>query len=51
MALWNGVDLCRHLTLGTPTVANTVGHVAYLLAWVVAGVWAARLAYRKTLVT
>ena len=49
--LWNGVDLCRHLTLGTPTVLNTVGHVAYLLAWVVAGVFLARTAYRKKLVT
>jgi lipooligosaccharide transport system permease protein len=49
--LWHGVDLCRHLTLGTPTAANTVGHVAYLLVWVVAGVWVARFAYRKRLVT
>ena len=49
--LWHGVDLCRRLTLGDPTLWNTVGHVAYLSAWVVAGVWIARIAYRKTLVT
>ena len=37
--LWHGVDLCRGLVLGTIGAAAAVGHVAYLLAWVVAG-WA-----------
>lgn len=49
--LWNGVDLTRHLTLGGPTLWRSLAHVAYLLLWVVAGVWLARIAYRKKLVT
>lgn len=49
--LWNGVDLARHLTLGDPTLWNALVHIAYLLLWVVAGVWLARIAYRKKLVT
>ena len=30
--LWHGVDLCRHLSLGTASFLGTVGHVAYLAA-------------------
>ncbi|MES1248227.1 MAG: ABC transporter permease [Actinomycetota bacterium] len=49
--LWNGVDLARHLTLGTPTLGNAAAHVAYLLAWLAVGIWLARVAYTKKLVT
>jgi lipooligosaccharide transport system permease protein len=48
--LWHGVDLLRHFTLGTPTIGETLGHVAYLLLWVAVGVVLARLAHRKRLV-
>jgi lipooligosaccharide transport system permease protein len=49
--LWNGVDLARHLTLGGPRLWPALAHVGYLLLWVVVGVFLARLAYRKKLVT
>ena len=48
--LWHGVDLVRHFTLGTPSVGEVVGHVAYLLLWIAVGTWLAYLAYRKRLV-
>jgi lipooligosaccharide transport system permease protein len=49
--LWHGVDEFRHLTLGTPTLGWSALHIGYLLLWVVAGVWIARRAYAKALVT
>lgn len=49
--LWHGVDLMRHLTLGTPTLGWAAIHVGYLALWAAAGVYAARLAYRTKLVT
>ena len=49
--LWNGVDLTRQLTLGTPTLGNAAAHVVYLLFWLALGTWLARLAYTKKLVT
>jgi len=49
--LWHGVDLMRHLTLGTATLGWSALHVAYLTLWAVGGVWLARAAYRKKLVT
>jgi lipooligosaccharide transport system permease protein len=36
--LWHGVDLCRSLSLGTATLAGSIGHVAYLTAWIVVAV-------------
>jgi lipooligosaccharide transport system permease protein len=48
--LWHAVDLTRHLTFGTVTLGNAVGHVAYLLAWIVAGVWITHRAHRRRLV-
>jgi lipooligosaccharide transport system permease protein len=39
--LWHGVTLSRDLMLGAATPAATVGHVAYLSVFVVAGWWAA----------
>jgi lipooligosaccharide transport system permease protein len=47
--LWHGVTLCRDLTLGT-TSATDLLHLAYLLAFVAAGMFAARWTYRKRLV-
>jgi lipooligosaccharide transport system permease protein len=49
--LWHGVDLMRHLTLGTATWGWSLMHVGYLALWAAAGVFAARLAYRKALVS
>ena len=41
--LWHGVDLCRDLTLGRVDALAALGHIAYLLAFVVGGlVWALR---------
>lgn len=48
--LWHGVDLMRHLTLGTATLGWSAMHVAYLGAWAVGGFLLARAAYRRTLV-
>jgi lipooligosaccharide transport system permease protein len=47
--LWHGVDLGRGLVLGTIGAAAAVGHVAYLLAFVVAGVAAGRITYARRL--
>jgi lipooligosaccharide transport system permease protein len=47
--LWHGVTLCRDLTLGT-TSATDLLHLAYLLAFVTAGMFAARWTYKKRLV-
>lgn len=37
--IWHGVDLTRMLTLGAVDGWLAVGHVLYLLAWLVAGCW------------
>lgn len=49
--LWHGVELCRSLVLGRATAAGSVGHVAYLAVWVVAGWWLAVVALRRRMVT
>jgi lipooligosaccharide transport system permease protein len=49
--LWNGVDLMRHLTLGTASLWPSLGHVAYLLLWIVAGLAVASRMYARRLVT
>jgi lipooligosaccharide transport system permease protein len=49
--LWHGVDLCRSLALGRAPLARTMGHVAYLILWAVAGSVGAAVAYRRRLVT
>ncbi len=49
--LWHGVDLMRHLTLGTAAVWPSLGHVVYLSAWVVAGTLLAQRTHRRRLVT
>jgi lipooligosaccharide transport system permease protein len=47
--LWHGVSLCRALSLGTASLAASVGHVAYLLACIAVGVALARRSYRRRL--
>ena len=37
--LWHGVDLCRSLSLGTASVWACLGHVVYLGALIIAGIW------------
>jgi lipooligosaccharide transport system permease protein len=49
--LWNGVDLMRHLTLGTASLWPSLGHVAYLALWVGAGLTLAARNYRRRLIT
>ena len=47
--LWHGVTLCRDLTLGNVVPADLL-HVAYLLAFVAAGLVAATFTYSRRLV-
>jgi lipooligosaccharide transport system permease protein len=49
--LWNGVDLERHLTLGTATLWPSLAHAAYLGLWIAAGLHLARRTYARKLVT
>jgi lipooligosaccharide transport system permease protein len=49
--LWHGVDLMRHLTLGTPHLWPSLGHVAYMLVWFVGGLWLAERTHTKRLIT
>lgn len=49
--LWHGVDLMRHLTLGTPQLWASVGHVAYMAVWFVGGLWLAERTHTKRLIT
>jgi lipooligosaccharide transport system permease protein len=47
--LWHGVTLCRDLTLGDVSPWDLL-HLAYLLAFITAGLVAARFTYRRRLV-
>ncbi|MBA3427087.1 MAG: ABC transporter permease [Actinobacteria bacterium] len=47
--IWHGVELCRQLTLGDVEPLAALGHLAYLLAWTIGGLVAARRAYRRRL--
>jgi lipooligosaccharide transport system permease protein len=47
--LWHGVALCRQLSLGTADVIGALGHVAYLLAFVLVGLVAGQRTYRRRL--
>ena len=49
--LWHGVDLCRGLVLGTIGGLPALGHVAYLLAFVVVGGAVGRVTYARRLQT
>jgi lipooligosaccharide transport system permease protein len=48
--LWHGVDLMRHLTLGTPSLWPSLGHVAYLALWACVGLFLARRTFTRRLV-
>ncbi|MBV8562803.1 MAG: ABC transporter permease [Actinobacteria bacterium] len=48
---WHGVDLLRGLTLGTASLLPSLGHVAYLAAWVGGGLWWARRTLTRRLVS
>ena len=48
--LWHGVDLARHLTLGTVTWGPALAHLAYLLVFAGAGLWLAERSYTRRLV-
>ena len=47
--LWHGVTLCRDLTSGSIEALDTVVHVGYLLAWVVGGIVASIIVFRRRL--
>jgi len=47
--LWHGVVLCRSLTLGTPDLPGTLGHLAYLVALAAAGLVVGDRTYRRRL--
>ncbi|HEX4518133.1 MAG TPA: ABC transporter permease [Gaiellaceae bacterium] len=49
LPLAQGVALCRSLSLGTATTPGVLAHIAYLLAFVVVGMAAARVTYRRRL--
>jgi lipooligosaccharide transport system permease protein len=50
MPVWHGVELCRGLTLGAHSTTPSVGHLGYLLAWLVVGWVAARHQFERRLV-
>jgi lipooligosaccharide transport system permease protein len=47
---WHGVELCRGLMTDRLDGGRALLHVAYLVAWVVAGAWLAAARFRKRLV-
>lgn len=49
--LWHGVELARALALGRATAFGALGHVAFLLGFVVVGLVVARRAYKWRLRT
>lgn len=49
--LWHGVQLCRSVALGIPTITNPAISVAYLLAWFVVGAVVATRFLRSRMVS
>jgi lipooligosaccharide transport system permease protein len=49
--LWNGVDLCRSLALGSASAGRSAAHLAYLLTFVAVGFVCARRAFEHRLAT
>jgi lipooligosaccharide transport system permease protein len=48
--LWHGASLARDCTLGTLSFWPSVGHVAYLLLWIVVGGYLAHRTLRRRMV-
>jgi lipooligosaccharide transport system permease protein len=49
--VWHGTQLCRDLALGAAGSFASLGHLGYLVAWVVGGVALGRYRYRARLAT
>jgi ABC-type polysaccharide/polyol phosphate export permease len=49
LPLWQGVELCRTLSLGTATAPSAGIHAGYLLVLTAGGILAARVTYRRRL--
>jgi lipooligosaccharide transport system permease protein len=49
--LWHATTAARQLALGTPDWLSIAGHCAYLVLWLVAGVWLAVRVFTRRLVT
>jgi lipooligosaccharide transport system permease protein len=49
--LWNGVSLCRDLSLGQPDVGSAAAHLAVLVLWTLAGFVVSRQVFQRRLVT
>ena len=49
--LWHGTTAARQLALGSPDWLAIAGHCAYLVLWVVVGVWLAVRVFTRRLVT
>jgi len=47
---WHGVDLMRHLTLGSAALWPSLGHAVYLAAWAAGGLLLARRTFTRRLV-
>lgn len=47
--LWHGTELARGAAIGGLSTAGTVGHVAYLLAWLIVGIALTRWRFRVRL--
>jgi lipooligosaccharide transport system permease protein len=47
--LWHGITLCRDLATGSVQAASAAGHVAYLLAFALAGTAAACVVFKRRL--
>lgn len=47
--LWHGIQVCRGLTLGTIELLAGLGHVGYMLLWVVVGLAAGHITFTRRL--
>jgi lipooligosaccharide transport system permease protein len=47
--LWHGVSLCRNLALGQGSAVADLGHVVYLIGFLLIGVAVARVSFRRRL--
>lgn len=48
--LWHATSLCRDLALGRASFVPAVGHLGYLMLWVVVGTWLALRSLRHRLI-